>query len=59
MKTNAYKYHPALRPTVLVTAVRETVYRPSPPTRQITPREVPPIRPDATLPVARKTTRAA
>jgi hypothetical protein len=57
MKPFTYKDNPALRPTVLVTAVKETVYRPS--TRPITPRELPPVRQDATSPVARTTTRAA
>ena len=59
MKSNIYEDNPALRPTVLVTAVKETVYRPSTPMRPITPRSVPPVRQDATSPVARMTTRAA
>lgn len=58
MQPNIYKDNPALRPTVLVTAVKETVYRPSPPTRT-TPREVPQVRQDATAQVARTTIRAA
>jgi hypothetical protein len=60
MKPNTYQDNPALRPTVLMTAVKQTVYRPSvPAARQITPRDVPQVRQDATAPVARTTIRAA
>jgi hypothetical protein len=59
MKPSNYDNNPALRPTVLVTAVKETVYRPSAPTRTITPHDVPQVRQDATAHVARTTTRAA
>jgi hypothetical protein len=48
-----YTLNPALRPTVLVQEVTKTVYRP-------TPRDLPPIRPNATdACVARETIRAA
>jgi len=53
MTTNTYTDNPALRPTVLVNEVMKTVYRPT------TPREAPPVRPDATDRIARATTRAA
>jgi hypothetical protein len=51
--TSTYTDNPALRPTVLVNEVMKTVYRPT------TPREAPPVRPDATDRIARATTRAA
>jgi hypothetical protein len=57
MPTHTYSQNPALRPTVLVHEVMKTVYRPT--ARLVTPRDVPQVRQDATLPVARTTTRAA
>jgi hypothetical protein len=59
MATNTYKENPSLRPTVLVTAVKETVYRPTAPARTTTPRDTVQVRPDATTPVALTTNRAA
>ena len=54
---HTYRDNPALRPTVLLRDVMKTVYRPT--VRPLTPRETPLVRPDATEPVARTTTRAA
>jgi hypothetical protein len=53
MPNDTYDKNPALKPTVLVHALMKNVYRPS------APRDVPPVRPDATERVARTTTRAA
>lgn len=47
MTTNNYNQNPALRPTVLIHEFTKTVYRPS------GSRELPPIRPDATLSLSR------
>lgn len=47
-----YEQNPALRPTILIQAIKQDVYRPS--------RELPPARADATEGlVARETPRAA
>lgn len=47
-----YDENPALRPTILIQAIKQDVYRAS--------RELPPARPDATeIRVARETPRAA
>ena len=47
-----YDQNPALRPTILIQAIKQDVYRPS--------RELPPARPDLTdARVARETPRAA
>ena len=49
---STYDQNPALRPTILIQAIKQDVYRPS--------RELPPARPDATDDrVARETPRAA
>lgn len=60
MKPNTYDANPALRPTQLVDAVMTTVYRPTAGRPLVmTSSEVPAVRPDATISVARSTTRAA
>jgi len=52
MKMPTYEQNPALRPTILIQAIKQDVYRAS--------RELPPARPDVTEDrVARETPRAA